>query len=50
MYRLTFCLSQQVVLNFDSLKQETEDWAKEVERQIKLGQSKFDQHKAPHIQ
>ncbi|HSX03877.1 MAG TPA: tyrosine-type recombinase/integrase [Rhabdochlamydiaceae bacterium] len=26
-------------------KQEAEDWSKEVERQIKLGQYKFDQHK-----
>ncbi len=29
-------------------KQEAEDWAQEVERQIKLGQYKFDQHKKLH--
>lgn len=29
-------------------KQEAEDWAKEIERQIKLRQYKFDQHKKLH--
>src|ERR1700676_2463699 len=29
-------------------KQEADDWAKETERKIKLGQFKFDQHKQLH--
>ncbi|HRW58461.1 MAG TPA: hypothetical protein P5048_02440, partial [Chlamydiales bacterium] len=33
--------------NFDR-KQEAEDWAKEIERQIKLGQFRFDLHKKIH--
>ena len=36
------------VCNHFDRKQEAEDWAQEVERQIKLGKSKFDQHKKQH--
>lgn len=36
------------VSNHFERKQEAEDWAAEVERQIKLGKFKFDQHKQQH--
>ena len=38
------------VCNHFERKQEAEDWARDIERQIKLGQFKFDQHKQhPHL-
>lgn len=36
------------VCNHFDRKQEAEDWASEVEREIKLGQFKFEQHKTQH--
>lgn len=36
------------VCNHFDRKQEAEDWAQEVEREIKLGKFKFDQHKKQH--
>src|SRR3989442_556293 len=36
------------VCNHFSRKQESDDWAREIERQIKLGQFKFDQHNQVH--
>lgn len=36
------------ICNHFARKQEAEDWAQEIERKIKLGQFKFDQHKKTH--